>query len=420
MHQATVITESLQAATYDQNVRIGTLAFFKTDQLDPVSYAALLRALLNVYGSFEYALSHTGDPVVQQIWGRDLHKQALLQHDASVVAAHAEPVPATEVSAEVLAEHLRMRASQNPRSLLGSAYALATWYMGGPETCAHLARALHLPNEAGMSFLASFDSWGQYHWSQFADQIEAVPLNPEGHQQIVSAAREVLDGIEQIVAQLHPLNAEPVSELVTLINPLAGNHLITNDMDEIKAMLRSHQRMDQLFPYMELRYGMKGRKFSWSDACWMIGLTNESQTSMNQQLQWLTRLLARRGMPQWFMECDLLILAEELNQVLPQNHERYAKLIETARVLAEERRASVSDDNLVALDDAFYQQVGLEWRTWMPNCGALIASAVADDRAGVPHALSAIESWMTDTARFPETWIAAVRETIARAQQLKG
>ncbi|NTV62271.1 MAG: biliverdin-producing heme oxygenase [Oscillochloris sp.] len=420
MHQVTTITASLQAATYDQNVRIGELSFFTTEQLDQASYAALLSGLAYLYDAFEQVLRDANDPPMQAIWGRELHKQPLLLQDAAAVAASARPVPAVTISAELLGEHLRLRAAHDPRSLLGSAYALATWYMGGPELSARLARALRLGGGAGLSYLDSFDSWGQAHWPTFAAQIEAVPLSAEGQQQVVAAAREVLDGIEQLLNQLHPLNESPASELVTLFNPLAGNHPISDDMEELKAALRAHQRMDQIFPYMELRYGIKGRKFSWSDGCWMISLTGEAQASVNQQVQWLARLLARRGMPQWFMECHLLFLADELNRVLPANRERYATLIETARFLATERSKYVNDTELGALDEAFYAQAGQEWHSWMPNCGGLIASAVADHLNGVPHALEAIEGWMTDPARFPAAWVDAARATIARAHALRG
>jgi hypothetical protein len=116
------------------------------------------------------------------------------------------------------------------------------------------------------------------------------------------------------------------------------------------------------------------------------------------------------------MECHLQLLYEELVLVIPANRDTYATLVEAARVLADERRATISDAALMALDDAFYERVGPEWRAWMPNCGAMLASAVADELTGVPHALEAIEGWMTDPARFPDAWIAAAHEVISKAR----
>lgn len=420
MHQTTLITESLQAATYDQNVRIGELPFFvavTTQQLSTVSYTALLRGMISIYDSFSHALEQTGDGTLQSLWGQELHKQTLLWQDGAIFdATPIQRVPAAELGAEVLAEQIRMRSMVNPQSLLGSAYALATWYMGGTVLCDQLRQLFQISSSTGVGFLSSFDSWGQAHWPQFASMLNSVPLTPELHQQVVQAARETLDGIEQLLHSLHPINENPLSDLAMVLNPLAGNHPIAGDMTEIKALLRTHERMAVMFPYMEIRYGMRGRRFSWSDGGWLVSLTTEAQDSVNQQIRWLSRLLAARGMPQWFMECHLHLLYDELVQLLPAKRDSYIKLVETAQLLASERQTSITNEALIMLDDAFYDRVGPEWRTWMPNCGGLLASAVADENAGVAHSLSAIERWMTDPARFPATWIAAVHDIIRLAR----
>jgi heme oxygenase len=420
MHQATPITEMLQAATYDQNVRIGELSFFEAitaRQLSPVSYITLLGGLATISDAFEQALDFTNDSALREVWGRNLHKQPLLQQDIAAFAQVQVPhIPAAELGTEVLVEHLRLRASNEPRSLLGSAYAFATWYMGGATLCEQVTYAMQLSGASGVSYLASFDTWGQSYWYQFAERLNAIPLEPEQQQQVVMAAREALDGIEQLIDVLHPLNESPTGELVILLNAQAGNHAITGDMVEIKAMMRAHQRSVRQFPYWEYRYGMRGRKFSWSDGAWLVALTSEAQVSINHQVRWLTRLMSTRGMPQWLMECYLQVLYEELVRAIPAKRETYATLVEAARMLADERRASISDATLVALDNTFYEQVGPEWRTWMPNCGGILASAVADEHAGIAHAVAGIEGWMTDPARFPEGWIAAVRDVIGRAR----
>ncbi|MEI7645497.1 MAG: biliverdin-producing heme oxygenase [Chloroflexales bacterium] len=414
------MTETLQAATYDQNVRIGGLPFFEAvtaREISAVSYVTLLRSLATIYDAFEQVIVQTTDYTLRTIWGRDLHKQLLLQQDIAAFAGVPIPkIPAAELGAEVLAEHIRLRAVLDPRSLLGSAYALATWNMGGAALCERVKQALRLDGSSGASYLASFDTWGQAHWPQFAESLNVISLEPEAHKQVVLAARETLDGIEQLVFLLHPLNEAPTSDLVTMLNPLAGNHPISGDIAEIKAMLRAYERISRLFPYIDLRYGTRGRKFCWSDAGWLISLTSESQDSMNHQVQWLTRLLSMRGMPQWHMECYLQMLYEELIHALPANRDRYATLAGAAQMLAHERRTSISDAAMVSLDNIFYEHVGPEWRAWMPNCGGLLASAVADEHAGIAHALAGIEKWMTDPARFPEAWIAAARDVIGRAR----
>lgn len=54
----------------------------------------------------------------------------------------------------------------------------------------------------------------------------------------------------------------------------------------------------------------------------------------------------------------------------------------------------------------------------MPGIGELLVAAVADEKAGIKNAVESIEGWMTDAARFPQTWIDAVRITIRKGREL--
>ncbi|NTU83402.1 MAG: biliverdin-producing heme oxygenase [Chloroflexales bacterium] len=421
MYQAIPLTETLQAATYDQNIRIGALPFFNavaTRQLNPDSYVALLSGLATIYESFHQALEQANYPILGAVWDDELQKQALLRQDLAVFAAgpHRE-IPASSMRAHVLAEQFRLRMSRDPLSLLGGAYVLATWNMGGATLCAQITQALGLSGTTGIAFLASFDAWGQAHWPQFAARLDAAPLGSAAARRVVQAAQETLDGIEELIDQLHPLNESQTSELVTLLNPLAGNHMIASDIREIQAALRAGERTWRLLPYYELRYGQKGRKYTWSDSNWLVALAGESQARVNEQIQWLSRYLATRGMPQWMMECHLQQLHEDLVLAVPEKRDVYATLAEAARMLAEERRTQISDATLEALDEAFYARVGPQWNLWLPHCGSLLASAVADDRLGIAGALESLQSWMTDTTRFPALWIDTVHTTISHARQ---
>jgi heme oxygenase len=421
MYQTTPLTESLQAATYDQNVRIGTLPFFKTMSLHPIapqSYISLLRGLKTIYDAFEQALVNSGNTAAQKVWSSDLHKQALIEQDLATIKAQVPYVPAAELTAEALAEHIRLRAAEQPRSLIGSAYALATWYTGDSAVAEHVHAVLGLPADAGVSYLESFNSWNQNHWSEFAAHLNSIVLDQQGLKLIIEAAQEALHGIEQLIDQLHPINEQPISKLAKGLNVEAGNHLIAEDMTEIKAMMRAHKRINEMFPYVDIRYGTRGRKFSWTDGGWLVSLLKDTQENTNQQVQWLTRVLAVRGMPHWLLECYLPILAEELTNAVPEKREKYQQLRVAADMLADQRRATISDEMMAQLDAQFYEQVGAEWQTWMPNCGNLLASAVAVEQAGLEHVVSEIEGWMTDPARFPEPWIAAVHDVIAQARSL--
>ncbi|MEI8166153.1 MAG: biliverdin-producing heme oxygenase, partial [Chloroflexales bacterium] len=191
MYQAIPLTETLQAATYEQNMRVGALPFFRavaTHQLNPDSYVALLSALVTVYESFQQALEQANYPLLGAVWDEHLQKQALLRHDlnAFTVGRHRE-VPAANVRAHVLAEQFRLRVARDPLSLLGSAYVLATWNMGGVALSAQVTQTLGFNSATGVTFLASFDSWGQTHWPQFANRLNATPLGSEAVRHLVQA-----------------------------------------------------------------------------------------------------------------------------------------------------------------------------------------------------------------------------------------
>jgi heme oxygenase len=415
------LAETLQAETYDQNVRIGTLPFFKAvaaQHLPVTSYVILLRNLLVVYETFEQAVAQAPYPAVRAAWNQHLNKAALLRQDNAAFAHITAPeVPAVSVQSQVMAQQIRLRATHDPISLLGSAYILAIWDMGGATLSAQMQQDLHLTNLNGISFLSSFDSWGQEHWPIFAACLNAAMLDSESEKHAVRAAQEMLDGLEELFDLLHPLNENPPSQMVTLLNPLAGNHKIPDDLREIQAALRAGERTALMFPYFERRYGDRGRRFSRSDSGWLATLADESQAKVNQQTQWLARLLAMRGMPQWVTECHLMVLHEELVQVHPEKSAIYATLAESARQLAEQRRAHLSDAALMELDRAFDARVGPEWSAWMPHGGGLLAAAVADERGGVTHVLENIVGWMSDKSRFPAHWVEAVEATVSTAQK---
>ena len=61
--------------------------------------------------------------------------------------------------------------------------------------------------------------------------------------------------------------------------------------------------------------------------------------------------------------------------------------------------------------------MGPEWSARVPQTGALLVSAVADELEGSDGAVESLRPWLTDAARFPAEWIAAVEQTLAQARQ---
>ncbi|HEY0556241.1 MAG TPA: hypothetical protein VGG20_18450, partial [Thermoanaerobaculia bacterium] len=128
-------------------------------------------------------------------------------------------------------------------------------------------------------------------------------------------------------------------------------------------------------------------------------------------------LLSARGMPQVMMERHLELLREELAAAVPDRGAGYDKLLAAAQMLRAQRRPLMSDDALRTFGAELDAAVGPEWSARIGRMGELLASAAVDERLGVGQAVISIESWAADPERFPEPWIAAVRDTIARARE---
>jgi hypothetical protein len=139
-----------------------------------------------------------------------------------------------------------------------------------------------------------------------------------------------------------------------------------------------------------------------------------------QQVRWLARVLAGRGMPSLLLQAQLEILVAELVASFPERKCDFEKLLPGAAHLGALRRKHLSDEQLKALGLAFDQAVGAHWRARLPDTGILLACAVADELEGSPGAVSSLQAWLTDAARFPAPWIEAVAATLALARQQAG
>jgi hypothetical protein len=266
-------------------------------------------------------------------------------------------------------------------------------------------------------YLASYQPWTRAQWTSFARRLSEAAAGPAELDAVVEAAREACSGIEEIIAALYPITVHTPHDLVPALNPEAGSHPIPDDVREIRAALLAGERSWRRFPYYAWRYGARGRRFTRSDSAWLVTLTNHRQAAVDQQITWLGRLLAARGMPQWMLELHLEVLQQELVAAVPEKQEAYAKLLHAAAVLRDMRRTQIDDAVFQSLAAEFDALVGPDWSARLPRTGGLLVAAVADAKAGIPNAVTSLEGWMTDPARFPQTWIAAVHTMLRKARE---
>jgi hypothetical protein len=208
--------------------------------------------------------------------------------------------------------------------------------------------------------------------------------------------------------------------LLEALNSEAGDHPVCRDPRELQAALRAGQRSWRRFPYYEARYADRGQQFTRSDSAWLVALAEHGAVVVDDQVAWLGRVLGSRGMPQWLLELHLEVLHAELIAALPGRAAVYASLLGAATMLRAQREEHFDDAALAEFAAAFTQQVDEPWDARLPETGALLAAAVADEAAGLKRAVPSIAGWMTDPQRFPGRWIAAVEQTIARARDRVG
>ena len=190
------------------------------------------------------------------------------------------------------------------------------------------------------------------------------------------------------------------------LNPEAGWHSVTTDRRELEAIARAHERSWNEFPYYEARFGDRGKRFSVSDSAWLATLSSRPLRDVLDQVRWLGGVLSSRGMPQILLERHLTILHEELGH----NHLKRA-----ANDLASRQRSVFPQKRFDQHARDFEEHVsGFAPFTGM---GILLASAVADERLGIEHAVSAISDWATDRARFPVQWIEAVNTSLTAMRE---
>ena len=419
--QRLTLMEELRAETFAAHARLQCAPYFQAlaaCRLPLESYVGRLRALAAIHGVLEQALASCVDARVASVWTIDMCKLPLLQQDLR----YFEPRTVADLREAVeaalrAADHLRLRSLEQPLSLLGWLYVLEGSTLGAVVLRPLIARAFLLTGEEGMAYVHSYGPAVHARWAQYQQRMNALRLSAEEREGVARAAGECFDHLEEVFLALHPFAPESRAFLITSINPEAGRHPLPADAREVQASIRAGDICWRRFPYYEHRYGERGRRFARSDAAWQATLYQYEPEQIIQQVRWLGRVLAARGMPTLLLQVQLEILVDELAAAIPERKADYEKLLPAAADLRAMRCKHLSDDRLEALADEFDRAVGPEWSARYPRTGALLGAAVADELEGNEGAVESLRSWLTDAVRFPAAWIVAVAATLAQARR---
>ncbi len=419
----------LKAATQAAHVQLDGLPYFAALESGAValeSYVGHLRALAIIHGTLEHAIAGSQDRDLVQVWRDDMRRLPLLQTDLHFFEPRAVADIGESVDAALqIAGDISLRLASQPATLLGLLYVLEGSALGGQTIAPRAARAFALAAE-GLDYLHSGGGDGadggavRSRWAGFTQRMNGLQLSGDERTRIVGAAAAFFAAIKKVFAALQPFQAGSLAQLVTSINPEAGRHPIPADPREVGAALRAAAQCWEKYPYFEMRYGERGRRFTDSDGAWLATLCRFEPARISQQVKWLGRVLSTRGMPSMLLQSKLELLCEELIAAVPERKADYEKLALAAAELRAVRRSHVSDGRLAALAGAFDHAAGPEWSGKLPHSGELLVCAVADELAGNTGTVEKLRSWMTDSARFPAHWIAAVEATLHSTMEHTG
>ncbi len=415
------IMKRLKTETAADHKRLESYPYFAAlaeHKLPLEGYVNQLRGLAIIHGVLESALAEAASEPVASVWNDSQRKLPLLAEDLEFFKPRIEPdyMPAIE-AALAMTEKIRLRSIEDPLTLLGYLYVFEGSTLGNHMHQPDITATFHLEGLTGCRYYASYGEQVPEKWRQFRHTMEAALEDANLHDPIIAAAHEAFSGLEKLYSVLFPMEKGEKAFHITRINPEAGNHPIPGDEREIAAALTASNRAWAMYPYYQARYGERGKRFSDSDTCWLVTLTNLDPESIRQQMNWLARLLSTRGMPSIMLEKTIQLLREELIKNVPENKSAYDKLLGAADMLAEKRRQRIPETDFTVLSREFDEMAGIKLAQQYKDTGSLLVSAVADEQNGIAGAVDAICAWLTDPGRFSEEWIAAVNHIIEKANQ---
>jgi hypothetical protein len=193
---------------------------------------------------------------------------------------------------------------------------------------------------------------------------------------------------------------------IAAINFEAGDHAMPQNPLEIDLALRAAKIAWEKYPYLEHRYGERGRRFTNSDGCWLFTLTRApSGVSVTGVLEWLRTVLASRGIPTVILEFHLQAIQQAIPAEFTEQLEMQSQFDQFLSDRKAERSRLLGDKDRSRLIDAFDQRFQACTGFKVESAAELIASSWVDEHCGISGSISALRGWFTDSARFSTDWI---------------
>ena len=387
--------------------RIERLPFFaalSARTLPLERYVDQLRAMAIVEATLDRTLLSTGHPaVVTACDAVPSRLEALFADLASFDRRGPLPDdPAPASAALALSRALLLLSADRPAALLGPLYVSTGMTLGN---LVHLEDARACAGGGGTAWYEGHGAGTGPAFRRFCSALDGLALAPGEAAAAVEAAVACAEALEDVHAALDPATRPPRRFLSTTLNPEAGAHPVPSDPSELAAALRAGARCLEEYPYFLSRYGERGRRFTGSDAAWLVSLTALPPADVSGQVDWLASVLARKGMPSLLLERQLLLLAEELRG---GGVPRDAGVLEAAaRELADRRREALSEEVAARLAETFAVTCGHAPDEEGRAAASLLIAAAADEATGLAGTVRAVTEWFRGP-RHPARWNEAV------------
>jgi len=412
------LSDRLREAVRPIHERIEKLPFFTSlsaRALPFERYLDQLRAMAIVEATLERVLLSTRHPAVAA--ARDAvpsRLEALLSDLASFDRRGPLPDdPAPAATALGLSRALLLLSADRPAALLGPLYVTTGMTLGN---LVHLQDARACAGGGGTGWYEGPGAGTAPAFRRLCAVLDGLTLAPGEAAAAIDAAVACAEGLERVHAVLDPATRPLRRFLATTLNPEAGSHPVPSDPSELSAALRAGARCLEEYPYFLSRYGERGRRFTGSDAAWLVSLTGLPPADVSGQVGWLASVLARKGIPSLLLERQLVLLAEELRAGgVPRDG---GVLESAARSLADRRREALPEEVAARLAGTFVASSGHGPEEERRAAADLLLAAVADEAAGLAGTVRAVTEWFRDP-RYPGSWNEAVdvlvRDALAAA-----
>ncbi len=389
----------LRAQSRKLHEKAHRLPFFQAlwrHQLPLESFVTQLRCLAVIHGAMEkFLAAHEFQEPFRTLMEGYRPKLPLLLQDLDLYRERwiANVLPAVEKALRI-ADRILVLSEEDNTALVGFFYTLEGSTQGGRIMEPHVQKTFSIPEGQGTAFFSCYGEHTQDRWQGFLYALAHAAMDASAQETVIKASGELFEALLEVYDKLFPFLEDQLGHHVVSLNPEAGQHPIPSDERELRASVAAAHRCWNAFPYFEMRYGDRGKRFAASDAAWLTTLCNLEVGALIDQVFWLADVLSVRGIPTWLLENQLRMLHEELMKARPEEMARYERLLLASDVLRSRRASAFSEEKMVAfgheLKERFFRGSNGPWK----DLCLVLAAATADEVSGIQGSLEAVLSWL--------------------------